>query len=124
MPGYLDEVLARTTGTRQRPWWSSLERWLPVQSTAHFAQAPRMVWLLVILGLVLALGAAILVIGSPKPLPSPFGPDPHGNVLYAAADGDIYTIDTASNKAQAVVTGSATDSNPIYSADGASFAFV
>jgi Tol biopolymer transport system component len=124
MPGYLDEVLARTTRTRQRPWWSSLERWLPVQSTAHFAQAPRMVWLLVILGLVLALGAAILVIGSPKSPPSPFGPDAHGNVLYAAADGDIYAIDAASNKPHALVTGPATDSNPVYSADGARFAFV
>ena len=124
MPGYLDEVLARTTRTRQRPWWSSLERWLPVQSTARFAQAPRMVWLLVILGLVLALGAAILVVGSSKHLPSPFGPDAHGNVLYAAADGDIYAVDTASNKAHALVAGSATDSSPIYSPDGARFAFV
>jgi hypothetical protein len=26
MPGYLDEALARTTRTRQRPAWSSLER--------------------------------------------------------------------------------------------------
>ena len=124
MPGYLDEVLARTTRTRQRPWWSSLERWLPVQSTVRFAQAPRMVWLLVILGLVLALGAAILVVGSPKPLPSPFGQGAHGNVLYAAADGDIYAIDTASNKARPLVTGSAADSSPIYSPDGARFAFV
>ena len=76
MPSYLDEILVQTTRTRQRPWWSSPERWLPVQSTARFAQAPRMAWLLVILGLVLALGTAILIAGSPKPLPSPFGPAP------------------------------------------------
>ena len=30
-PDYLDEILARTTRTRQRPAWSSLERWLSVQ---------------------------------------------------------------------------------------------
>ena len=35
MPGYLDETLARTTRTRQRPAWSSLERWLPVDLTAQ-----------------------------------------------------------------------------------------
>ena len=34
VPDYLDEVLARTTRTRQRPAWSSLERWLPMDPTA------------------------------------------------------------------------------------------
>ena len=124
MPGYLDEVLTRTTRTRQRPWWSSLERWLPVQSTARFAQAPRMVWLLVILGLVLALGTAILIAGSPKPLPSPFGPGAHGNVLYAGTDGDIYAIDTTTNVAHPLVTGSAADSGQVLSPDGTRMAFI
>ena len=46
MPDYLDETLARTTRTRQRPWWSSLERWLPVQTTLRFAPAlPGVAWL-------------------------------------------------------------------------------
>ena len=124
MPGYLDEALARTTQTRQRPWWSSLERWLPVQSTARFAQAPRMVWLLVILGLVLALGTAILIAGSPKPLPSPFGPGAHGNVLYAGTDGDIYAIDTTTNVAHPLVTGSAADTGQVLSPDGTRMAFI
>ena len=34
-PAYLDEILSRTTRTRQRPAWSSLERWLPVDLTAQ-----------------------------------------------------------------------------------------
>ena len=123
-PGYLDEVLARTTRTRQRPWWSSPERWLPVQSTARFAQVPRMAWLLVVLGLVVALGTAILVAGSPRRPPSPFGPGAQANVLYAAADGDIYAIDTATNVARPLVTGPATDSDPLISPDGTRFAFV
>jgi dipeptidyl aminopeptidase/acylaminoacyl peptidase len=123
-PGYLDEVLARTTRTRQRPWWSSLERWLPMQSTARFAHVPRAAWLLVILGLIVALGSAILVTGSLRRPPSPFGPAGQGNVLYAAADGDIYAIDTATNQARPLVVGPATDSGPIVSPDGARFAFV
>ena len=123
-PAYLDEVLTRTTRTRQRPWWSSRERWLPVQSTARFAQVPRMAWLLVVLGLVVALGTAILVAGSPRHPPSPFGPAAQGNVLYAAADGDIYAIDAATNVARPLVTGPAADSDPLISPDGTSFAFV
>ena len=125
-PGYLDEVLARTTRTRQRPAWSSLERWLPVQSTAHFAPAPRIAWLLVILGLVLALGAAILVVGSPKHAAVAVRSSMrNGTVLYAAADGDIYAIDTASNKAQRPRDRIGDrQSIPVYSPDGTRFAFV
>ncbi|HEY8800718.1 MAG TPA: hypothetical protein VIM20_08980, partial [Candidatus Limnocylindrales bacterium] len=46
-PDYLDGILARTTRTRQRPAWSSLERWLPVQMTfsGRLAPIPRLAWL-------------------------------------------------------------------------------
>ena len=33
VPDHLDEVLSVTRETRQRPAWSSLERWLPVDMT-------------------------------------------------------------------------------------------
>ena len=33
VPDHLGEVLAVTQETRQRPAWSSLERWLPVDTT-------------------------------------------------------------------------------------------
>ena len=39
MPSYLDETLARTTRTRQRPWWSSPERWLPMDMTTNLPMA-------------------------------------------------------------------------------------
>ena len=39
LPDHLDEVLAVTTVTRQRPAWSSLERWLPVDTTPRPAPA-------------------------------------------------------------------------------------
>src|SRR5258708_36802315 len=62
-PGYLDEVLARTTRTRQRPAWSSLERWLPVAITFRARVAPmsRSFWALTLIA-VLALAAALLVL--------------------------------------------------------------
>jgi WD40 repeat protein len=123
MPGYLDEILTETTGTRQRPWWSSLERWLPMQSTTRFAQVPRMVWLLIVVALTIALGTAVLVVGSRKPAPAPFAPAAHGTVLYAAADGDIYALDPATNQARPVITGPATDSGPAVSPDGTKIAF-
>jgi Tol biopolymer transport system component len=122
-PGYLDEILTRTTHTRQRPWWSSPERWLPMQSTARFAQAPRMIWLLVVLALILALGATVLVVGSRRPVPSPFGQGSTGTVLYGAADGDIYALDTATNQSRPLIVGPTIDSDPSFSPDGTRFVF-
>ena len=39
VPDHLAEVLQRTAVTRQRPAWSSLERWLPMDTTLR----PRLV---------------------------------------------------------------------------------
>ena len=39
-PDYLGEILVVTGKTRQHPAWSSLERWLPMQTTLRFA--PRL----------------------------------------------------------------------------------
>src|SRR5258705_72816 len=62
-PGYLDEVLARTTRTRQRPAWSSLERGLPVAITFRARVAPMSrPFLALALIAVLALAAALLVL--------------------------------------------------------------
>ena len=35
VPDHLDEVLARSVASRQRPAWSSLERWLPMDLTTR-----------------------------------------------------------------------------------------
>ena len=49
VPEHLDAVLRRTRTERQRPAWSSLERWLPVDtSTLRFiSPCARIAWLLV-----------------------------------------------------------------------------
>ena len=41
VPDHLDAVLRRTQTERQRPAWSSLERWLPVQTTLRLAPGPE-----------------------------------------------------------------------------------
>ena len=114
-PGYLDEVLARTTRTRQRPAWSSLERWLPVQSTASLRPVPRMAWLLVVLGLVVALGAAILVRRlAEHDCPSPFGPAPQRRTSSTAAPTATSTRSTPRRTSRdPLITGPAADSDPL-----------
>ena len=96
VPEHLDAVLRRTGTERQRPAWSSLERWLPVQTTLRFSPAPRIAWLLVVLGLILALGAAALWVGSRQRLPAPFGPARNG-AMVSSHDGDIYAVDAVTH---------------------------
>ncbi|HLQ48549.1 MAG TPA: hypothetical protein VK233_06205, partial [Candidatus Dormibacteraeota bacterium] len=89
-PGYLDEVLARTTRTRQRPAWSSLERWLPVAITFRARVAPmsRSFWALTLIA-VLALAAALLVLAGvgQRRLPH-FGTAANGGIAFVDG-GDL-----------------------------------
>ena len=96
-PDYLDEILARTTRTRQRPAWSSLERWLPVQMTftGRLAPIPRLAWFAALLAmLVLAVVAALTLGVGQRRLPH-FGAAANGQIAFidgtnlrvAAADG-------------------------------------
>ena len=96
-PGYLDEVLARTTRTRQRPAWSSLERWLPVNITVRrslFNQPVQVgqIALLLIIGLLIAAFVAIAV--GIRRSPAPYGLAENGAIV-SSRDGDIYAIDPA-----------------------------
>jgi hypothetical protein len=124
-PDYLDEILARTTRTRQRPAWSSLERWLPVQTTLRFAPAPRLAWLLVLIALIAALGIAVLAVGSRSTqLPPPFGLARNGAILFGGTDHDIHTLAPMTGATTALIAGSASDARPWLSPDGTRFIFL
>ena len=87
-PDYLDDVLDRTIRIRQRPAWSSLERWLPVQLTfqGRLAPIPRLAWLAAVLAMLLLMAAALLMAGVGQRRLPHFG---------AAANGQIAFIDGA-----------------------------
>src|SRR4030095_12719247 len=83
LPDHLDEVLHRTISTRQRAWWSSPERWLPMDTTfsARLAPSIRPAWLLILAALLLlGLVATVLLTGSQPRLPTPFGPARNGTI--------------------------------------------
>jgi hypothetical protein len=72
VPDHLPEVLVRTAATRQRQWWSSPERWLPMTSTTFSGRiaAPRPVLvLLVIAALLAALVGLAAFVGSQRDRP-------------------------------------------------------
>lgn len=125
-PDYIDDVLARTAATRQRPAWTFPERWLPVtEMTRERVLAPPVPWrsismALIVIGLLLAAGA-VIVATQPR-LPDPYGLARNGLVAYADGD-DIFTADPVTGVATAIVTGPQVDQNPIFSPDGTRVAF-
>jgi WD40 repeat protein len=96
-PAYLGEILARTTRTRQRPAWSSLERWLPVQMTfsGRLAPIPRLAWFAAVLAMLVLAAAALFVAGVGQRRLPHFGAAANGQIAFidggnlkvAAADG-------------------------------------
>jgi dipeptidyl aminopeptidase/acylaminoacyl peptidase len=121
VPAHLDAVLVRTAATRQRRWWSSPRRWLPMDLTASRAWAVRPTSLrtVLILGLVAILIAALVavLVGSRRPLPPPFGPARNG-VLLASSNGDVFTVDPKTGDTRPLITGDAFDFGPSFSRDG------
>ena len=61
VPDYFDDMLRLTAGTRQRPAWSALERWLPMGVIALSAPTRRVPWRhIAVVGAVLLIVAASL----------------------------------------------------------------
>ena len=120
---HLDEVLVLTRPMRQRAWWSSPGRWLPMDTTVRLAPVPNIRWLLVAIALLIAVGAAVAIgVGSQHRLPPPFGNARNGAVVHET-NGDILSLDTATNRETTLVGGLDTDLSPRLSLDGTKIAF-
>jgi Tol biopolymer transport system component len=125
VPDHLAEVLVQTAATRQRPWWASLERWLPVDLTTPIQRvpAPRVGRLLIVAALLIALAlAAVLIAGSRHPVPPPFGLARNGAYAFGA-NGDLYRFDPATGGQTSLVTGPEWDFGATFSHDGTKFTF-
>lgn len=90
VPDHLGEVLVQTTATRQRRWWSSHERWLPMATTSGAmgrSAIPRAVFILAsIIALIgVLVGAAVLTGASRTSVPT----------LGTAGNGRIFVADGA-----------------------------
>jgi Tol biopolymer transport system component len=127
-PDYLEDLLQRTAGARQRPAWSAPERWLPMGVIARTSILPRVPWrwLAIAAAVLLLAAAALLYAGSRRQqaLPPPFGPARNGSILFGTDDGDIVSVDPVTNASTSVVAGPDKDTAPILSRDGTKFLFL
>jgi len=125
VPEHLDAVLRRTRTERQRPAWSSLERWLPMDLTARAnALTPPRIGrpLIIALLLVALLAAALTIVGARRQVPPPFGPARNGAIVVSH-DGDIFTVDPATKAATLLIGGDPQDFAAGFSRDGLKLSF-
>ena len=127
VPDHLSELLVQSVAMRQRRWWSSPERWLPMDLTtrASTIAPPRVGRLVVVALIVLAIAAATLVVvGSRQQrVPPPFGPAANG-VQIASGDGDIYVLDSTTQEHRPLISGPTWDFGAGWSRDGTSLSFL
>jgi len=127
VPEHLDAVLRRTRTEQQRPAWSSLERWLPMDLTAQtrFAARPTLGKALLVAAILIALiGLALFAVGSRiQRVPQPFGLAANGQITYSA-NGDILVSDADGTNAKTVVSGPEDDFVSGYTRDGTQLAFL
>ncbi len=126
-PDYLGEIEEQVARARQRAWWSSLERWLPMDTTVplrRFNRPPLGRVALVAVITIALVGLLLAVVASrQRRLPEPFGPALNGAIVMSH-DGDIYGVDPVTHAARLLVGGPTMDFGPGFSRDGTKMLFV
>jgi Tol biopolymer transport system component len=126
-PDYLDDIFQRTARTLQRPRWSFLERWLPVDTVTQrpvlLARLPgRSLIVLIVLAALIA-AAMVAFVGSRQRVPAPFGPAANGMIAYTYAS-DLYVRDSLTGIGRVIVGGEGIQDSPAFSPDGRWLAYV
>ena len=125
-PDYLDDIFRETARTPQRPRWTFLGRWLPMDMAVRSrpaARVPRGTFLLILLGVLLAAAVGIAVAGSMNSVPAPFGPADNGLLGYSV-DGDVWVRDPVTDATRAIISTADEEVGPWFSPDGRRFLFL
>jgi Tol biopolymer transport system component len=120
-PDYRDDLLRATAATRQRPAWTFLTRWIPMDVATRrlpFAPLPMRSLAVALLILILAAAALLVAVGSQRHLPAPFGPARNGPIAYTQNDS-IYARDSIAAPERRLIGGDGTtNASWGYSLDG------
>jgi Tol biopolymer transport system component len=125
VPDYVDDLLAQTAATAQRPRWTFPERWLPMGVIARRPLFfPMVPWRMIALAaVILALAAAALfIVGSQRHIPPPFGPARNGAIAFG--DGDVFVRDSVGGASTLAVGGPTTDFAATFTRDGTRLLFL
>lgn len=123
VPDHLTEVLVRSAATRQRPWWSSPERWLPMDTVVvgRPLNLRPLALIAVVVGALVLAAVAALWVASQRP-----------STFHLASNGRIFVLDGQTLKSYPATGGNpqvtldlpATANAPSISPDGRSIAYI
>jgi Tol biopolymer transport system component len=129
-PEYLGQVLEQTRRTRQRSAWASLERWLTMADKILARPASRpmhVARLLIVALLVLAVAAAVVLVGAQLLRPKVVIPQGGAAVLVFASivgeSGDIFTVRADGTDLRRLTSGPGAKTSPAFSPDGRRIAY-
>ena len=120
----LEGALVRTRAARRRPRWLVPEWWISMQNTARMQAVMRPApLLLLVAALLVALGlVAVLIGGSQRTVPAPFGPAGDGTLIWDA-NATIYKSNADGTGVRTLITGVPLAAAPTVSSDGLQIAF-
>jgi len=122
VPDHLGEVLVRTAATRQRPWWSSPERWLPMDTVAtQRGMHLRPIAILLLIGALIVAVLGAFYVGTRPPVELP-GLADNGRILVAAGT-KITSYDADGSNPRTLVEAPAGLGSVSVSPDGQRFAY-
>jgi Tol biopolymer transport system component len=120
----LERALAATRRTPQRPGWTFVQRWLPMDLAMRRAFVPGPLILVLLAALVaLALAGALLFVGSRHRPAPPFGPAANGPIILDV-DGQLIRMRPDGSDPQPIALGLGAAYSPVFSPDGTRVAFL
>jgi TolB protein len=119
---YLPDIVAQAGRTRQRPAWTFLERWLPMDIAVPRDGVPRTVFLVAALAMLLALLVATVAIIGSLQAPKPLTGAANGQLAFASG-GNINVVEPDGSARRILVSGAYELGGMAYSPDGRRLAY-
>lgn len=121
-PDYLTDIVALAGRTRQRPAWTFLERWLPMDIAVRRQGVPRAVLVFAVLALLITLLVATVAFVGTRPSQPPLGAATNGLIAFASG-GDIIVVEPDGTGRQTLISGAANVGGLAFSPDGRRLAY-